>query len=286
MKTHQIINEEKIPEFVLEKLELRFSQTKGKYVSATDKFIKVRDTLIRQTGDPEIKKILSRVTPAMFFQYKKGNKSMIEPEPITKKDTGQKDTSERSRKEIPYDLNDNDEFKPLPDNIKDEHTIPEIMTYYKNMYYNVMPTNELAQKIAFNHFSHTDDVNADDVVRMLNDAKVDDGIKLRLPDDKILEKSKSHFGFDDETEMLDAIKNEYADVVEKDTNSIMMKKKANPNSASNEYHRKQFYRNHYNSALDSTLKSLIKAYIERDAQTLERMTKTYQIMEYLKGKRT
>lgn len=284
MKTHQLINEEKIPEFVLEKLDLRFSQAQGKFSSATYKFISVRDTLISQTVNADIKRILSRVTPAMFFQYKKGNRSMIAPEPTV--DKKPPTTSTRPRKEIPYDLSDNDEFETLSQEVADEHTIPEIMTYYKNMYYNVMPTNELAKKIAFAHFSHTDDVNLNDVVKMLNDAKVDDGIKLRIPDDKILEKSKSHFGFENESEIIDAMKNDYADVVEKDRESILMKKKVSPNSTPNEYHRTQFYRNHYNSALDSTLKSLINAYLERNAQSLERMTKTYQILEYLKGKRT
>lgn len=276
--------EGKIPEYIMSKIELAFSGNRGKFASASEKFIRVRDVLANRQPDKETKELIKNVTPAMFFQYKQGKRYMIEPDPKKEIKTPPKVSKDQS-KDIPFTVDTTGEFKPLPSDIKDKHTIPEIVKYYKNTYYNSIPTKELANKIIFYHLSYDDKINTDDVVKMIEDAPLDASIKKRLTDDQIIQKSKEHFGFKNDAEIQQAIDTDYKDMVREINFELI---RSNTNSVlpygDKDYDKEKRYNQNFGIRKQKVQIALVNAYLKRDAKELARLTKELQIMEYIKVK--
>ena len=284
MKVHDIspnlLMEEKIPEYVLETLELHFNKNKGKFKSASEKFITVRDHRVRMTNDPTTKKFMSMVTPAMFFRYKKGVRDMIEPEPSPVSLPKEPASKPVSGGEIPFNVDTTGEFTALPLDLENKHSIPEIIQYYKNTYYNSIPTNELAKKIAFSHFSHTDDVNSKEVEEMINNAKLHDSIKKRLPDEMVISKSLEHYGIKSIDELQDIAAADYSDVKEKIKNSWVSSMKATsplpyaPKRYNQDIKHQQFYA----PLIDNAKSDIVRAYLKRNATELKYNTIKLQVI--------
>lgn len=281
-ESNTMIVEGKIPEYVMDKIELAFSNNRGKFSSASQKFIAVRDMLAKRQTDSQTSKHISNVTPAMFFQYKKGERYMIEPEESIqpKQDT----TPKRSRKDIPYTVDATGNFKALPAEVSEDHTIPEILSYYMNTYYNSMPLKELAKNVAFNHFQHHDDISGDDVEKMLLNAEMDSSIKRRLDDETVIKKSIDHFGFKSDDELKQAIQTTHKDLFQEVKDSIRGDISSRPPLPYGDKQYNADLRKGQNTKrlIDETKMKLVDAYLKRDAKLLDHYTKKLQIIEYVR----
>lgn len=282
----EVIMENKIPEYVLDKLDLKFSANRGKFKSASEKFIAVRDALIRQTLDPETKAKLQIVTPGTFFRFKKGNRDMIAPEePInTPRPVPSKPVE---RNDIPFTVDTSGVFEALPHNIHSKHTMQEILSYYMNTYANSIPTSEIARNVAFNHFQYDDKVKVGDVEKMLNNAKLDPSVKRRLPDDMIISKSIEHFGFKSDDEIRQAIKDDYDGVKSEydQQRKDRMKVSAPLPYTPKEYDKEKEWNHFHRTKIDGIKHELILAYLKRDAKKLNHQTKKLQMITFIKDKK-
>ena len=281
---NNVITEGKVPESVMTRLEDRFSANRGKFKSASEKFIAVRNAMASRTQDKEMQNFIKSVTPGDFFRYKKGHREMVIPdEPITNDKYDYKPVTPKQRAEkIPFKVDTTGEFKPLPDEIFKKHLYPAIIQYYKNTYHNSMPSRELAKHIAWTHYSHTDDITMDSVLKSLDKAHTDSSVKRRIDDDTIVEKSVEHFGFKTKEQMKNALENDYQYVQEKISARRKQQFLSNPKTLShNQFHQDQRDAGIYQPMLIDAKMGIVKAYLKRDAKELDRYTKEYQLIKYV-----
>jgi len=280
----KIITEGKVPESVMTRLEDRFAANRGKFKSATEKFIAVRDAMASRTQDREMQGFIKSVTPGDFFRYKKGNREMVipdEPTPNDKYDYKPVTAKQRAEK-IPFTVDTTGEFTPLPDIIFKKHLYPAIIQYYKNTYHNSMPSRELAKKIVQTHYSYSDDITMDSVLKSLNQAHTDSTVKSRIDDDTIVEKSVEHFGFKTDVEMKTALETDYQYVQERISAKRKQQSLSNPRSLThNQFHQDQRNAGIYRPMLNDAKMGIVKAYLKRDAKALDTFTKEYQLIKYV-----
>ena len=280
----KIITEGKVPESVMTRLEDRFAANRGKFKSATEKFIAVRDAMASRTQDKEMQNFIKSVTPGDFFRYKKGNREMVIPdEPVSNDKYEYKPVTPKQRAEkIPFKVDTTGNFTALSDEIFNKHLYPAIIQYYKNTYHNSMPSRELAKHIAWTHYSHSDDITMDTVLKSLNAAHTDSTVKRRIDDDTIVAKSVEHFGFKSKDEMKTALEGEYQYVQERISAKRKQQFLSNPKTLShNQYHQDQRDAAIYQPMLMDAKMSIVKAYLKRDARSLDKYTKEYQLIKYV-----
>lgn len=280
---HKIITEGKVPESVMSGLDVRFSANRGKFKSASEKFIAVRDVMASRTQDKEMQGFIKSVTPGDFFRYKKGNREMIIPEPTTNTSNNYQPVTPKDRaKSIPFTIDTTGVFKPLDDKIFKQHLYPAIIQYYKNTFHNSMPSRELAKHITWTHYSHDDDVTMDDVLKSLDKAHTDSTVKRRIDDDTIVHKSVEHFGFKSKDEMQSALENDYRYVQERISAKRKQQSLSNPKSLThNQFHQDQRNAGIYQPMLIDAKMGIVKAYLKRDAKALDTYTKEYQLIKYV-----
>lgn len=278
-----IITEGKVPETVMSGLDIRFSGNRGKFKSASEKFIAVRDAMASRTPDKEMQQFIKSVTPGDFFRYKKGNRDMIIPEPTNNTTNNYQPITPKDRaKSIPFVVDDTGVFKALDDKVFKQHLYPAIIQYYKNTFHNSMPSRELAKHIMWAHYSHDDDITMDDVLKSLDKAHTDSSVKRRIDDDTIVQKSVEHFGFKTKEEMVDALANDYQYVQERISKQRKQQSLSNPKSLThNQFHQDQRNAGIYRPLLDDAKMSIVKAYLKRDAKALDRYTKEYQLIKHV-----
>lgn len=282
MKIKKNLSEGKVPETVMTGLDIRFSGNRGKFKSASEKFIAVRDMMASKTQDKEMQNYIKTVTPASFFRYRKGHRDMIQPEntPVTKS-TYQPITDKDKAKKIPFEVDTTGEFKPLPNEVFKQHLYPAVIQYYKNTYHNSMPSRELATKIVQSHYIGNDDIYVNSVLDSLNKAHVDSSVKSRIDDDTIVSKSVEHFGFNDADEMGAALSNEYSYVHDRIFAARKRYGQISPTTIHhNQFHQAQRDAGIYRPMLDKAKTEMVRAYLKRDAKALDTYTKEYQLIKY------
>lgn len=281
--TEMILNEGKVPETVMTGLDIRFSGNRGKFSNASEKFIAVRDMMVKRTNDKEMQDYIKSVTPGNFFRYKKGNRDMILPEnPVTSRYDHQPITAKDRAKSIPFTVDTSGTFKPLPERVFAQHLYPAVIQYYKNTFHNSMPSRELARHIKNAHYSQTDDITMNSVLKSLDGAHTDSTIKRRIDDDTIVEKSVEHFGFKTKEDMEIAIKNDYQYIKDQISRTRQQQSLSNPKSLThNHFHQDQRDAGLYNPMLIDARTNIVKAYLKRDARALDKHTKEYQLIKFI-----
>jgi len=277
------LHEGKIEERFLSQIDIKFSSMRGNFESATHKFFAARKFVsTRQSHPMDIKKV-KEITPAMFFEYKKGKRYMVKPEPKYTNDLPSPVQPKRSNEDIPFTPDTTGEFKTVDNNAEDKYTFSALIRYYKNTYYNSMSTRELALNINRKHFDYNDDVTISGIIEQINKEPLSDKVKNRLPDDTIVSKSVEHFGFKTEDELRQAMESSYKYVHDDVQQSREMAAMASPMPS---FGRKAIDSEMRNRGVHEPMvarkkSEIVDAYLKRDAKELNRLTKEFHIIYYL-----